>query len=81
MTHVLFLFLDGIGLGKPDPEVNPFVRANLSTLNHLIGDQPLTEEAVPYRGEAASLTALDANLSVAGAPQSASGQAVRPAHG
>jgi bisphosphoglycerate-independent phosphoglycerate mutase (AlkP superfamily) len=42
MTNVLFLFLDGIGLGGDDPEINPFVQARLPNLNKLIGDQPLT---------------------------------------
>jgi bisphosphoglycerate-independent phosphoglycerate mutase (AlkP superfamily) len=76
MTNVLFLFLDGIGLGGDDPEINPFVQARLPNLNKLIGDQPLTLSAVPYHGEIASLIALDATLGMTGAPQSASGQAV-----
>ena len=29
MRHVLFLFLDGIGLGDNDPRTNPFAIANL----------------------------------------------------
>jgi hypothetical protein len=76
MTKVLFLFLDGIGLGGDDPEVNPFVQARLPNLNKLIGDQPLTMSAAPFHGEIASLIALDATLGMTGAPQSASGQAV-----
>ncbi len=76
MTRLLFFFLDGIGLGEGDPEINPFVRANLPNLNSLIGDKPLTLQAAPFEGSKASLLALDASLGVPGAPQSASGQAV-----
>lgn len=76
MNKVLFLFLDGIGLGGNDPEINPFVQARLPNLNKLIGGQPLTLSAAPFHGEIASLIALDATLGIPGAPQSASGQAV-----
>ena len=76
MTKVLFLFLDGIGLGGNDPEINPFVQARLPNLNKLIGRQPLTLSAAPFHGEIASLIALDATLGIPSAPQSASGQAV-----
>jgi 2,3-bisphosphoglycerate-independent phosphoglycerate mutase len=76
MTKVLFLFLDGIGLGGNDPETNPFVQARLPNLNKLIGEQPLTFSATPFHGEIASLIALDATLGITGTPQSASGQAV-----
>ena len=75
MTSVLFLFLDGIGLGDSDTEVNPFVQARLPNLNQLLGHQPLTRHAAPYHGPHASLISLDANLGLSGAPQSASGQA------
>lgn len=73
---LLFLFLDGIGLGENDPEINPFARANTPTLNHLIGDKPLTRYAAPFEGDRATLLAIDACLGVSGLPQSATGQAV-----
>lgn len=75
MTSVLVLFLDGIGLGDADTEVNPFVKARLPNINMLLGNQALTSQAAPYHGPQASLIALDANLGIPGAPQSASGQA------
>lgn len=74
--RLLFLFLDGIGLGKNDPEINPFVRANMPTLKSLLGGQTLTCNAVPYEGERATLVAADASLGVDGLPQSATSQAV-----
>jgi len=73
---LLFLFLDGIGLGENDPEINPFARAQTPTLNHLIGNKPFTRHAAPFEGEHASLVAVDACLGVQGLPQSATGQAV-----
>ncbi len=71
----LFIFLDGVGLGANDPEINPFARAKMPTLRPIIGNQPLIADAAPYRGEYATLLALDASLGVDGMPQSATGQA------
>ncbi len=65
---VLFVFVDGVGVGARDPEVNPLARAD-----HLLsrfaggGGAPL-----PGGGRAA---AIDATLGVPGRPQSATGQA------
>lgn len=75
MTRILVLFLDGVGLGEPDPERNPFVRARMPGLAHLLNGQPLAAGAAPFEGPHATLLALDAALGVAGRPQSASGQA------
>jgi hypothetical protein len=74
--RVLFLFLDGIGLGENDPETNPFVRAKMPTLQSLLGGKPMTRDAAPHEGERATLLAIDAGLGVDGLPQSATGQAV-----
>ena len=72
---LLFLFLDGIGLGANDPKTNPFVLAEMPTLRTLLGNQSLIADTAPYHGERATLLALDANLGVDGRPQSATGQA------
>ena len=73
---ILFLFLDGIGLGDNDPEKNPFVRAQMPYLRSLLSGQNLIRETAPFEGEHASLLAVDPNLGVKGLPQSATGQAV-----
>lgn len=73
---VLFLFLDGIGLGPDNPETNPFARADLPFLRDLLGGLNLTASAAPFEGKKASLLSLDAGLGVDGLPQSATGQAV-----
>lgn len=74
--RLLFLFLDGIGLGSDNPETNPFVRANMPYLESLLGRQKLTKTAIPFESERISLKAIDPNLGVKGLPQSATGQAV-----
>ncbi len=73
---LLFLFLDGIGLGENDPEKNPFARAKMPYLQSLLGGQTLIHESAPFEGERATLLSIDPNLGVKGLPQSATGQAV-----
>ncbi|MGW8142947.1 MAG: alkaline phosphatase family protein [Anaerolineales bacterium] len=80
---VLFLFLDGVGLGENDPEINPFVKVDLPNLENLLaGNKLLMEATTPNSAtsnglvtERATLIALDAGLGVDGLPQSATGQA------
>jgi len=76
MTRILFIFLDGIGLGPDNPETNPLARAEMPFLGSLLGGRRLTASAAPYESEHVSLLALDASLGVDGLPQSATGQAV-----
>lgn len=73
--HILFLFLDGVGLGAADAAANPFVTATIPTLMALCGGQrPLA--ATPRTATARALfIPTDAGLGVAGPPQSATGQA------
>lgn len=73
--RVLFLFLDGIGLGEEDPARNPFACAHLPNLTSLLEGRLLTRGAVPFSNRRATLLALDACLGVPGLPQSATGQA------
>lgn len=74
--RVLFLFLDGIGLGENDPAVNPFARAKMPHLNALLGGRTLLRDDAPFVGEKATLLAIDPNVGVSGLPQSATGQAM-----
>lgn len=72
--YVHLFFLDGVGLGGADPDVNPFVSANLPTLTQLLGENWfLTRE--PINNGRASLMPTDANLDMPNKPQSATGQA------
>lgn len=74
--RVLFIFLDGIGLGENDPETNPFARANMPNLNRWLGGKSLLKEAAPFHGENATLLPVDPAVGVSGLPQSATGQAI-----
>ena len=73
---VLFIFLDGIGLGENNPETNPLARAKMPNLNALLGGRSLVKDSAPFDGEHASLRAIDAGVGVDGLPQSATGQAM-----
>jgi len=73
---LLFIFIDGIGLGADNPEINPFARAEMPYLQSLLGSQKMTKSAGSFEGELASLLPVDPNLGVKGLPQSATGQAV-----
>jgi hypothetical protein len=73
---LLFIFLDGVGLGEDDPQRNPFARAGLPVLTNLLDGGRMVQSAAPLDARRATLLALDACLGVAGLPQSATGQAV-----
>ena len=74
--RVLFIFLDGIGLGENNPETNPFARAKMPNLNKLLDGRSLLRDAAPFHGERATLLAVDPAVGVSGLPQSATGQAI-----
>lgn len=77
--HALIFFLDGVGLGSADPEVNPFSRAKLSYLEAELGRdwylQPSDGRPGRIDNGRASLVATDPNMDMPGRPQSATGQA------
>ena len=74
--RVLFIFLDGIGLGENNPETNPFARADMPVLHRLLDGRSLLKSSAPFHGEYASLLAVDPAVGVSGLPQSATGQAI-----
>src|SRR5687767_4534421 len=74
--RVLFIFLDGIGLGESNLETNPFARARMPNLNKLLEGRALLKHAAPFHGEQATLLAIDPAVGVSGLPQSATGQAI-----
>lgn len=80
---LLLLFLDGVGVGPDDPEVNPFLRASLPHLRHLLGGGLPTLNGVAPGAVIRPAMApefqvrpapLDATLGVEGLPQSGTGQ-------
>lgn len=72
---VLFLFLDGVGLGEADPRRNPFASLRLPSFEALAGGQPWTDEAAAVAAEDHVVRPIDATLGVEGLPQSGTGQA------
>lgn len=72
--RVLFVFLDGVGIGPPDPDVNPFLRAQLPTLRTLFGDTLPHLEDLEQGTPTACAFPLDPLLGVEGLPQSGTGQ-------
>ena len=73
--YVHILFLDGVGLGVADPDVNPFATAVLTQLTALFGPGWYLAGQEPIITSRASLVPTDANLGLEGRPQSATGQA------
>lgn len=74
MPRVLFIFVDGVGLGEADAVVNPVLSAELPTLLRLLDGRRPVRELAPYRSRVATLLGLDATLGVAGLPQSGTAQ-------
>ncbi len=73
-VRVLFLFLDGVGIGGTDPAVNPLFAARLPVLRSLLGGLPSLRQRQMKTSRAIVLP-LDATLGVKGLPQSGTGQA------
>jgi len=73
--RVLFIFMDGVGLGVDDPRINPLSSANMPYLQNLLGGKKLLASSAPFESDFATMIALDPNMGVAGLPQSATGQA------
>ena len=65
MNRVIFIFIDGCGVGRADPG-NPFFMAKSSYLPFWPGAMVLPD--------ATPVAAIDATLGIPGSPQSASGQ-------
>ena len=81
---LLFIFLDGVGLGDENPVTNPFVHTELPNLEKILGGHKIIADGHNsgtepdyhlVKTEYASLLALDACLGIKGIPQSATGQA------
>lgn len=72
--RVLIIFLDGVGLGEANAEVNPFMHVEMAQLKKWLGTSQLTRETAGSSTELARLLAVDARLGVPGLPQSGTGQ-------
>ncbi len=76
MTYtILFVFLDGVGLGADDPARNPLATSSLPAFERLAGGQPWTQTARLIDRPNHVFRPIDATLDVEGLPQSGTGQA------
>ena len=73
--RILTLFLDGIGLGEDDAEINPFAAATTPTMWHLSNGKRWLAETGIQRTERSIFVPTDPRLSVSGRPQSGTSQA------
>lgn len=69
MVRVVFIFVDGLGVGEKDPRINPCARASTRIFSNFLPDQ--TNREMPFGGK---VLFLDATLGIDGIPQSATGQ-------
>jgi 2,3-bisphosphoglycerate-independent phosphoglycerate mutase len=73
--RILFLFLDGVGLGEDDPQHNPFAAVELPTLMSFTEGQRWLRDLPPITSKRGLFIPTDACLGIEGRPQSATGQA------
>ena len=74
IDRVLVIFLDGVGLGDDDPQVNPLAEAPLPALRSLLGGHRPIRAHSGLNTDQASLVALEAQMGIPGLPQSGTGQ-------
>jgi hypothetical protein len=74
MRRLLIVFLDGVGIGPADEEVNPFFRASLPTLTAALGGRLPSIGDPHVSGATGRAFPIDACLGVDGVPQSGTGQ-------
>lgn len=74
MTRVVILFLDGVGLGEEDAQVNPLAAARLPVLTGMLNGKRLVAGNGRIDAARATMVPTDAGLGVKGRPQSATGQ-------
>lgn len=73
MHSTILIFLDGVGIGKSDPKVNPFFKYGFNTFTDLFGSIPSLENQKLSSG-GNFLFPTDALLGVPDLPQSGTGQ-------
>lgn len=75
---LLMVFIDGLGLGKDDPQINPLVTAEMPFMKGLLSGNALTAKTIASGliDDELVIKPTDATLDVPGLPQSATGQTV-----
>lgn len=70
----LMIFIDGVGIGKPDPEINPFFKYGFKAFTEVFGVIPCLDNQTLTAKNGIFLFPSDASLGVEGLPQSGTGQ-------
>ncbi len=74
MQRILFVFLDGVGLG-PSTATNPLATATWSAFERMAHGQPWAQPFDPVCSDRHVVRPIDATLGIEGLPQSGTGQA------
>ncbi len=73
MHSTILIFLDGVGIGKSDPSVNPFFKYPFKTFTELFGETPsLEKQKIAKDGR--FIFPTDAVMDIPDLPQSGTGQ-------
>lgn len=73
MSHTLLLFIDGVGIGEPDPVKNPFFTDKFNFFKEVFGETPHLQNQ-KLSGDQIEVFPLDAMMGIEGIPQSGTGQ-------
>lgn len=71
---MLFLFLDGVGIGKKNAAINPFFATKLTAFTEILGGTMLSLRDAHRLNSGSSHVPIDATLGIGGLPQSGTGQ-------
>ncbi|MBI5476067.1 MAG: alkaline phosphatase family protein [Ignavibacteriales bacterium] len=72
--HVILIFLDGVGVGNKNPEVNPFFKAQLPNFKKCCNGIIPSKKKNEYHGVNSAFISINANMGIGGLPQSGTGQ-------
>ena len=73
MNRIILIFIDGVGIGKKDPLINPFFKYKFRTFTDIFGSIPDISNPV-VKSKNGFIFPTDAKMGVDGFPQSGTGQ-------
>jgi 2,3-bisphosphoglycerate-independent phosphoglycerate mutase len=71
---IILLFLDGVGIGPSNSDINPFFVASLPVLKSLLGNNLPHKKFTHHTNSLVNLKPVNATLGMPGLPQSGTGQ-------
>ncbi|MCX8056808.1 MAG: metalloenzyme [Ignavibacteria bacterium] len=72
-NKVMMIFVDGLGIGKNNPEINPLVRFKFNFFNSFFGSFPTLRKSF-LSNKVFTIRPINATMGVSGLPQSGTGQ-------